>query len=154
MIRTLCNTCLQSFELILEASDLELVRQISDDLGHTCLCPRLCGGSILLVGDDTSREMARDSRLRDPLRLSGKELYKAVLGAGLPDEIARDEAVLQSMLIANSITDVSIEKVGDVLYLHEIRLVNGVTLHLTSGQRGAQVLKMTKERLDGTSYHR
>ena len=146
IIRTLCNTCLQSFELMLEASDLELVKQISDKEGHTCPCPRLCGGSILLVMDPLSSEMATDSRLKSPLRLGGKELFKAVGGAGLPDEIPRDPDVLRAMLKSSSIWDVSIEAVGNDVFLHEIQLTNGVTIHLASGLRGAHVLKMTKER--------
>ncbi len=154
IIRTLCNSCLQTFELVLEASDLSLVKQIADETGHTCPCPRLCGGSILLVGDETSKQMATDSRLKTPLRITGKELYKAIHGSGLPDEIPRDADVLESMLKANDVTGVSVEKVNDTIYLHELYLSNGVTVHLASGQRGAQVLKMTKERDNGSRNHR
>lgn len=146
IIRTLCNTCLQPFELMLEASDLELVKQISDQAGETCPCPRLCGGAILLVMDPTFSQMTNDPRLKNPLRVSGKELFKAVNGAGLPDEIPNDPNVVLAMLKSSPISDASIEVVGKDVLLHELRLQNGVTIHLASGLRGAHVLKMTKER--------
>ncbi len=151
IIRTLCNSCLQPYEIILEASDLSLLKQISDAEGHTCPCPRLCGGSVLLAGDEVARAMTSDRRLKDPIRIGGKELYRAVLGAGLPDEIARDGKVVESLLKSTSIKEVVVEEVGSTIFLHEIHLSNGVIMHLTSGQRGAQVLKMTKERVNGIS---
>lgn len=146
MIYSLCNTCLQPFDLMVEVKDIELIKQVADESGNVCPCPRLCGGSINLVGDVTIDQMAKDPRFKDPIKLSGKELYQAVKGLGLPDEIPKSIEVVAAMLKANPVKDFDLSEVAGKLYLSELRLEGGVVLHLTSGPHGAQVLKMTKER--------
>lgn len=146
ILNTVCNSCLSSFQLLVEASDIELIKEISDEKGESCPCPRLCGGRIFLLKDPTVDLMSKDKRLKDPLHISGKELYKAVHGLGLPDEIPTESVVVESMLKSAAVTAVSVQEIHGKVYLHEIRLANGVTLHLGSGQYGAHVLKMTKER--------
>lgn len=146
MIFSLCNSCLQSFQIMVEVREVELVKQIADEAGITCPCPRLCGGSINLVGDETIAQMSRDPRLRDPLRLSGKELFQAVKGLGLPDEIPRSLEVVSAMLKAHPLEDFELTEEAGKLYLSELHLEGGFTIHLTSGPRGAQILKLTKER--------
>lgn len=112
-----------------------------------CPCPRLCGGSINLVLDPTIVAMSTDKRLRDPILLTGTELYQAVNGMGLPDEIPKDPIVVQSLLKSSAIAAVVVEEVNGKIYLHEMILDTGVTIHLGSGQRGAQIIKLTKERV-------
>jgi hypothetical protein len=144
-LTSLCNKCLQPFQILLEAGDAALIRQISlEDAGRLCKCPRLCGGKINLVGDPMIAEMG--DKLREPMTLTGKELYAAVNGLGLPDEVEKDPEVIRSLLVANKVVAVDIEVVLGRLYLHELKLDNGFTIHLASGARGSQVLKVTKER--------
>jgi hypothetical protein len=146
MIHSFCNTCFQQYKLIIELSDIPLVKQISDEQGHTCPCPRLCGGTINLVGQPTIDEMFRGKQLKDPLQLTGKTLFKAVNGLGLPDEIPLEKNVVESLLLTLRVTDVFIEEVHGNFYLHEIKLSGGLTVHLTHGAKGAHLFKITKER--------
>lgn len=126
---------------------MELLKQVSTEEGKMCPCPRLCGGSINLVLDPTIVAMSTDKRLRDPILLTGTELYQAVNGMGLPDEIPKDPIVVQSLLKSSAIAAVVVEEVNGKIYLHEMILDTGVTIHLGSGQRGAQIIKLTKERV-------
>lgn len=89
--------------------------------------------------------------MKEPLHITGLQLYQAVNGLGLPDEIPKDSIIVESLLKANKLTGVAVEEVNGRTYLHELKFENGVTLHLGAGQRGAQVLKLTKARTnDGT----
>jgi hypothetical protein len=145
MIMSVCNSCLQPFRIILEAGEGDLLKQISiEDGGKTCKCPRLCGGRINLIGDATISAMA--DKLKEPLTLTGRQLYVAVHGLGLPDEIVKDLQVIRAVLLAHKVVSVDLEEVGDRMYLHELQLDNGMTIHLAAGARGAQILKVTKER--------
>lgn len=146
IINSLCNTCLQPFVLTMTSDEARLVKQITDESGHTAPCPRLCGGHINLIGDPIISSMAEDRRLRDPMSISGLELYQAVGGMGLPDEIPKDLTVIESLFKAGTLSGVSVEEVNGKFYLHEIRLSNGAIFHLAAGSRGAQILKITKER--------
>ena len=151
IVRSLCNTCFQPYELLLEASDLDLIKQVADEQGHTAPCPRLCGGRINLVGETNIGAMA--GMLKQPLHISGKQLYQAVNGLGLPDELPQSKIGLESLLKANKVVDVVLEEWGGRFYLHELKLENGLVFHLASGAKGAQVLKVTQERTDGTGNH-
>ena len=145
IINSLCNTCMQPFQVIVQSDEADLLRQLSqEDEGRMCKCPRLCGGKINLIGDPVIEAMAE--KLREPMTLTGKELYAAVLGAGLPDEIVKDPEVIRALLLADKVVDVDLEQIGGRVYLHELRLAGGVILHLAAGARGSQVLKVTKER--------
>lgn len=145
ILHSLCNSCLQPFTILLEAGDADLLRQISlEDEGRMCKCPRLCGGKINLIGSPVIDAMS--SKLREPLSITGKELYVAVHGLGLPDEITKDPEVIKALLMSNKVADLYLEETNGKLYLHEVRLENGYTLHLAAGPRGAQVLKVTKEK--------
>jgi hypothetical protein len=144
VINSLCNTCLQPFELMLEASDLPLIKQISDPEGNLAPCPRLCGGFINLVGEPTLTVMAKDRRLKKPLRIGGKELYQAVNGLGLPDEIPSSSELIQALLKSETVKKAIIEDSNGRLYLHELHMSGGTIIHLTGGLKGAEVLKVTK----------
>ncbi len=146
IINSLCNSCLQPYRILIEISDVELIKQISDENGITCKCPRLCGGRINLIGDPTISLMADDPRLKDPLHITGRELYCAVNGLGLPDEIPKSQDIVFALMKANTVEGISIEETNGRLYLHEINLQNGITIHLGSGAFGAQILKITKKR--------
>lgn len=150
IIYSLCNTCMQPLQILVETSDIELLKQISSDDGMMTKCPRLCGGTINLVGDATIEAMSKDPRLREPLSITGKELYQAVNGLGLPDEVPKSLDTVSAILRANKLKDFDLNEIAGKLYLHELRLEGGITLHLSSGPFGAQVLKMTKERVHGT----
>ncbi len=150
MIYSLCNTCLQPYRLILQTQDLSLLKQIASEDGQTCKCPRLCGGLINLMGDATIAAMASDKRLKEPLSITGKELFQAINGMGLPDEVHNDPSTVDAFLRSNKIVRIRTEDYNGRLYLHELQLENGVTLHLGAGGRGAQIVKMTKERTHGS----
>lgn len=150
IVRSLCNSCLQPYTLLVMPSDVDLLRQISTNEGQTCPCPRLCGGTINLVGEPTITDAVTSRRLREPLHISGKELYQAVNGLGLPDEVAKDLTVIKALFGTSKVVGIQMEEQGENLYLHEIKLENGITVHLGAGQRGAKVLKLTKERKSGT----
>ncbi len=149
IVRSLCNTCFQPYELLIEASDVDLVKQVADESGLLCPCPRLCGGSINLAGEPSIEEMSKDRRLRDPLPLTGKQLYKAVLGAGLPDEIPSSPELVEGLLLSKRVVGVDIGGEDVTVYIRSIRLENGTVIHLSSGQFGAQVQKVTKEQTHG-----
>lgn len=149
IINSLCDSCLQPFQLIVEPADVSLVKEISDEEGAFCPCPRLCGGSINLIGDQNINPViaavTQDRRTREPMTLTGRQLYQAVNGMGLPDEIPKSVEVVDSMLRANKVTKVLLEEHGGKLYLHELHLENGSVVHLASGIKGSQVLKVTRQ---------
>jgi hypothetical protein len=153
IINSLCNSCLQPYTILVQSSDVHLLKQIADEAGHTCPCPRLCGGAINLIGDPIIDQMSEDRRLKDPINLTAKELYQAVGGMGLPDEVPKDLSVIRALLQASPVKNAMLEEVNGKFYLHELHLQDGVVIHLCSGGRGAQVLKITKtkERADGVS---
>lgn len=146
MIHSLCNSCLQPYQILVEPSELGLIKEISDADGLTCKCPRLCGGVINLVSNHTISKMSIDPRLKDPLQLTGKELYKAIGGLGLPDEIPKNAETVAALLTASGLKGFDLHETGGKLYLSELELFGGTKLHLSSGPHGAQVLKVTKER--------
>lgn len=154
ILHTLCNTCLQAYQLLLEVTDIPLVKQLSDESGHTCPCPRLCGGTISLVPDVTIESMSKDPRLKHPIHLSGKQLFQAVKGLGLPDEIPQSRTVFD-LALAGRVKKFELDEIEGKFYLQSLEFDNGVTFHLGSGRYGAQVLKLTTERKpNGTGNHR
>ena len=122
---------------------MELVKSISENEGRLAPCPRLCGGKINLVGDPVLQQMGTDPRLKEPLHITGKELYQAVKGMGLPDEFPKDADAIELLLKKSPILGVEMEVVNNRIYLHELHFASG-TVHLASGPRGAMVLKVTK----------
>lgn len=147
IVMSLCQSCLQPYQLMIEPNDIPLIKQIASEDGQQCPCPRLCGGTINLVGDPGIAAMTE--KLREPMHIGGKDLYKAVNGLGLPDEVPKDVDVIESLFKANTITGVLMEKLGNTFYLHELKLSNGITVHLTAGPQGSAVLKVTKEAVRG-----
>lgn len=145
IIQSLCNSCLQPFTIIVQADEARLVRGIVDPDGFTAPCPRKCGGKINIIGDPVIEEMAKDRRLRDPMTITGLELYQACFGMGLPDEIPKSAETVTALLLAHRIKSVDIESDANRFYLHEIRLDNGTIVHLSAGSKGAQILKITRE---------
>lgn len=142
IVRSLCNTCLQPFELLLEASDVDLIKTIIDDEGHTAPCPRLCGGRINIVGNPVLGAMA--DKLKQPIHISGKQLFQAVHGMGLPDEVPTSLTSISALLRANKVVGVELEEWNGKFYVHELKLEGGVTVHLSAGVKGAMVLKVTQ----------
>lgn len=142
IVKSLCNTCFQPFQLLLQASDANLMKELMDNNGLAD-CPRLCGGKINLIGEPPL-DLEKNVRLKEPMHLTGKQVWVAVQGAGLPDEIPQDPTVVESLLKANQVVGVELERWGEKLFLHELHLENGVVVHLTGGVKGAQVLKLTK----------
>lgn len=143
IIRSVCNTCFQVYEVHSEPTDTSLLKEIiSEDL--MAPCPRLCGGQINMVTSGQITALANDPRLKAPLPITAKELFKAVKGAGLPDEIPKSEDVVSLLFGAARVHGVTTESLNGHVYLHEIKFENGAVLHLASGMRGAEVLKITK----------
>ena len=146
IVHSVCTTCFQPFNLLIQASDVELVKQISTNEGRSCPCPRLCGGEINLIGSPDLDGV----QLRDPIELTGLQLYQAAGGMGLPDEVPKDLTVIDSLFKSYRVVSVEVEEVGGSFYMHEIRLEGGVVVHLASGGRGARILKITKEKTNGS----
>lgn len=143
IIHTLCNACLQAYELWVESGDIGLMKQlVPDGQVPMCPCPRLCGGQILL-GENP---LVGDPRLRTPLKISVKELFKAVKGAGLPDEVPKSADLIQALFKGYNVTGIKVEQVGDEVYLHEVMFENGNTVHLGYGPKGARIFKITREK--------
>ena len=140
---TVCNTCLQPIELRLDPDEVRLVKEmVAED--KTIQCPRLCGGRILMTPSPELSKMVSDSRLRDPVVLTGKELYKALLGAGMPDEIPASPEAVEALLLANKVIGVEVVRDGKSIGITELRLANKTIIHLASGRIGAAVLKITR----------
>ena len=147
LIHSLCDKCYQSFKLVLEPADLELVKQVSDAQGFSAPCPKLCGGRINLVGNPSwggIRFYAGDA-----MTVTGKEFYKAVMGGGLPQELPKSAGEIESILKSGKITDMLMEVYNDQVYLHELEIDKETIIHLCSGAKGAQILKITKRHKDG-----
>lgn len=140
IILSACELCFSRFQILVDPEDVELIKQISD--GTHCSCPRLCGGRINLVGGDPLDGM--NGILKDRLSLTAKELYRAINGAGLPDEIQKDPIIVRSLIMSNKVTAVDVEDLDGKIYLHRIDLDGGTQIHLGTGLRGAQVVKVTK----------
>lgn len=145
LIRSLCNTCFQVYEITILPEDAFLLKDLATD--GLAPCPRLCGGQINLEASPGIEALVEEKKLRDPLSISMKELYKAVHGAGLPDEIPKSPEAVEAILRSTPIVRVKVEMVEKLIYLNEIELANGLTVHLTSGPRGATVLKITRKEL-------
>lgn len=144
IILSLCNSCLQPFQVTLLPREVDLLKTVVDDNG-LCDCPKKCGGKISISRNETMHSMGSDQRLKAPIPLTGMELYQAVMGTGLPAEIARDPVVVDALLKSNRVVKTDMTETNGKIYLNEIHLENGTVIHLTSGARGAQVLKLTKE---------
>lgn len=90
------------------------------------------------------KKMAGDPRLKPPLPITVQELFKAVKGGGLPDEIPKSFELSVALFKSEKVKSVFMEQDGKDIYLHEVRFENGAVIHLSAGRRGAQVLKVTK----------
>lgn len=144
IIQGLCNSCFQAFTINVSPSDAHLLKQIiGEDL--MAPCPRLCGGRINMSRSDEITALASDPRLKPPLPLTVTELFKAVNGIGLPDEIPTSPEVVEALLQLHKVTETVITKDGNKIYLHEIHLANGTVVHLGAGLHGAMVVKLTKK---------
>jgi hypothetical protein len=144
IVQSLCQTCFQPYELVYLPPEIPLIKEISDEEGLTCPCPRLCGGRINVVPDSTITDMISGRRLAPVMILTGQGLFKAVQGAGLPDEIAKSPEAIDSLLKANQVVQTTVGEWNGKIYLHELYLSNGTIIHLSSGLVGAQVLKITR----------
>jgi hypothetical protein len=141
--RSLCDKCLQVYEINSEPSDTHLMKElVGDDL--TCPCPRLCGGKINILSSVNASKI-EGLQLKDAMHLTAKELFKAVKGGGLPDEIPKSVDVVELLFKASKVREVRIQVLGNRLYMHEIHFENNNVIHLSSGHRGAEILKITKE---------
>lgn len=89
--------------------------------------------------------LSTDPRLKPPLPITAKELFKAVKGAGLPDEIPLNADVVRLQFKASAVDTIATQEHGQRVYLHEIHFADGNVMHLSSGLRGAEVLKITKK---------
>jgi hypothetical protein len=140
---SLCNTCLESFLLTVAPGDADLVKQVESAPG-LCPCPRRCGGMInTAMMAEFEHMQGRSSLTKNPIEISAKDLYGAVYGNGLPDEIPTDPMVVDALLRANQIVGTDVEKVGGAVYIHGLKLSNGLAIHLSGGM-GPRVVKITK----------
>jgi hypothetical protein len=146
-IHSLCNSCLQAYDLEFTSVDKDLIGQIEVQAGMA-RCPRHCGG-LINIGpvQEFKHVVTEGNRLfKDPIHLTAQELYAAIYGNGLPDEIPRDIDVVESLMIAHKVVGTTLEMAptGEI-YLHSLKLSNDVTVHLGGGM-GPRVVKITKPR--------
>lgn len=151
IVSTVCTDCQQPYRINIEPEDIPLVKQVVDEETKTCPCPRLCGGSITIVAGSKTES----SRVfQHAMELTGKDLYRAVNGAGLPDELPKSMELITALLKTYPVKDVEVEDLGNRFYLHSLTLSNGSVVHLCAGGHGAQVLKVTRqEKSDGPAHH-
>lgn len=131
-----CSGCGSSFNLIISAEDIPLIEHI--EKGGEYQCPRLCGSYI-------KPSSGKSNSAKNALTLTGVQLYQASFGMGLPDEVPKDTVVVDSLLKSSRVVGTVTELKSGRVYLHEITLENGTTIHLASGARGSEVLKITKD---------
>jgi hypothetical protein len=143
ILTSLCNTCFSSFHVTVEPEDVHLLQGLRDDDG-LCACPRLCGGKINL-GKMPVADLVNHPAVKPPLSVTARELYKAVQGAGLPDEVPTSVESLFAILKTYRIVNAKMVKDGRIIYLNELTLDNGLIVHLSAGRLGAAVVKITKE---------
>lgn len=153
--KSLCTRCFQAYVITIEAGDKALYAQMQDDgsiIKNLISCPRKCGGFITPLNSD-------DIRLKAPvfayaLSLTVPELYKAVNGAGLPDEVPKDLDAINALLLVHRVNETMLEEVGRQFLLHGLKLSNGFTIHLGCSPKGPCIVKITKEAPDGSGNHR
>lgn len=144
IIISVCNSCLQCLRLNLTPADKDLLTQIEVAPGM-CKCPREgCTGIINLMPVTEFTHLEGKVALTDNvIELTAKELYAALYGNGLPDEIQRDPTVVEALLKANRVIEAQVEKTSSgSVYLHTITLENGLIIHLGGGM-GPRVVKIT-----------
>jgi len=146
IIAALCNSCFSRFDIAVAPEDISLLKGMTDQHGLGT-CPRHCGGRINLRAptDEAMQALTQNPLLKEALRLSVQELFKAVKGGGLPDEIPKSYELAVALFKSEKVDTVFMEQDGKDIYLHEIRFANGSTIHLGSGKRGAQVVKITRK---------
>lgn len=142
ILRAACNSCYSRFDVTISPGQGGLIAGLAGEDGMA-RCPRECGGRVNLTNDPGIDSLA--SLLKAPIHLTAEEFYQVVNGMGLPDEVPNSLELVESLLRSNSVTGVKLEQVNDRIYLHELHLGNGATIHLTAGGRGAQVLKVTRK---------
>lgn len=142
IIKTFCNTCLQSYEILVEPKEVHLIKDVVNQ-EKMALCPRMCGGNVLI--DSTSDLTEMTKVLRAPMTLTGREFYSAVHGNGLPDEVPKHPDTVESILKANRVKGATVEQRFGRIYLSKLQLENGFDVHLSSGLCGAVIVKITKE---------
>jgi hypothetical protein len=138
----ICTTCLQRFEIRVAPSERGLLEQLTSDA--LCKCPMSCGGEITMGSIEEISKAVVGKKLAAPMSLTGTQFYQAVNGLPLPSQVPPDEMVLDALLRTHGVTKTKFETVGSRVYIHELTLSNGVTIHLCAGGRGAQVLKITR----------
>jgi len=147
ILRSACETCFQRFLISIEEDAVGLLSDLKGD-DDLCMCPRLCGGMIN-VSRDSAIELVIDSlsskQVKEPIHLTVKELYRAVHGGGLPDELPKSGYATNKLLEGQIIKKVVLDDRGDgEVYLQELVLGNGLIIHMSSGLFGAQILKIVE----------
>lgn len=135
----LCNSCFQRYVLTVRPQERGL---LTWDENNLLACARGCGGKVLFGQDAVS--MAEGAQLATPLHVTATEYYKALGGMGLPDEVTDDPDIIEALLKAHRVLEVKLEQAMGRIFIHEVQLENGMTVHLSAGAKGAQVLKVTR----------
>lgn len=143
IIKTFCNTCGSAFDIMVSPLEVTLVRDVMDK-NSQALCPRMCGGKVLL---DPSVDLTpMTGILKAPVTLTGREFYKAVHGAGMPDEIPKSVETTEALLLSKRVVGVDAEQRNERIYITKLKLEGGLVMYLTAGVFGAVVTKITKEK--------
>jgi hypothetical protein len=137
----LCNSCFQRYVLTVRPQERGLLAGYEDK--GLLDCARGCGGKVIF-GQDAAA-MAEGAQLAPPLHVTATEYYKALGGMGLPDEVTDDPDLIEALFKAHRVDSVMLELAMGRIFIHEIRLENGMTVHLSAGAKGAQVLKVTRK---------
>ena len=140
---SLCNTCFQGYEIQVYPDTTHLLRDLIEEDG-CCPCPKDCGGRVNLLDSPEIKALATDPRLVS-IQLDIKEFFRAVMGAGLPDEIPTSPEAVDALLRTHRVVKTEVHQVGKFIALSRLVLENGLSLHLASGHGTAIILKITKE---------
>jgi hypothetical protein len=132
-----CATCKSAFEIRFEKpSDISLLSHMLVNGQVDCVCPRKCTGRIA--------QQAQFAEGVFPLSVTVQELFQAVSGMPLPDEVPKSAIFVLSLLKSERVLEARCEEEGGSIFLHSITLTNGCTIHLCASGRGPQVLKITR----------
>jgi hypothetical protein len=141
ILGALCEACLQRYEVRVGLHEKALLDQLTAE--SSVKCPK-CKGVLTIGLVEKIAGITAGRELKDYIILTGTQFYQAVNGMPLPDEVPKSAEAIEAMLRSHGVVGVKTETVGDRIYLHELTLSNGITVHLAAGGRGAQVLKMTR----------
>ena len=110
-------------------------------------CVRQCGAKMTRIpgGEWETWKSSHDEGILKLYELSMAELFRAMSGFGLPDELQVEPEYVKALLLSNPITDLLLQRSDSGrTVIKRLDLKNGLSIHLASSPRGATVYKITR----------